>query len=84
MKYRSITLRTFQRIWHDLCPHIVLAKPCTDLYQKCQDFAESISRSGNLSEDEKENLLQNYNDHVSLAKEQRDFYRRTCQISRQN
>jgi len=84
MKYRSISLRTFQRTWHDLCPHIVLAKPCTDLCQKFQDFAERISRSGNLTEEEKENLLKNYNDHVSLAKEQRDFYRQQCQISRQN
>lgn len=44
MKYRSISLRTFQRTRHDLCPRIVLAKPCTDLCQKCQDFAERISR----------------------------------------
>lgn len=84
MKYRSVSLRTFQRTWHDLCPNIVLAKPCTDLCQKCQDFAERISRSGNLTEEEKENLLQSYNDHISLAKEQRDFYRQQCQISRQN
>ena len=84
MKYRNVSLRTFQRTWHDLCPNNVLAKPCTDLCQKCQDFAERISRSGNLTEEEKENLLQSYNDHISLAKEQRDFYRQQCQISRQN
>ena len=84
MKYRSVSLRTCQRTWHDLCPNIVLAKPCTDLCQKCQDFAERISRSGNLTEEEKENLLQSYNEHISLAKEQRDFYRQQCQISRHN
>jgi hypothetical protein len=54
MKYRSISLRTFQRQWHDLCPHIVITKPCIDLCQKCQEFAGRISKRGNITEEEKE------------------------------
>jgi hypothetical protein len=41
-----------------LCPHIVITKPCTDLCQKCQEFAGKISKSGNITEEEKELLLQ--------------------------
>ncbi len=57
MKYRSISLRTFQRQWHDLCPHIVITKPCTDLCQKCRECAGKISKGGNITEEEKELLL---------------------------
>jgi len=40
--YRSVSLRTFLRQWHELCPNIVITKPCTDLCQHCQDFADKI------------------------------------------
>ena len=82
MKYRSINLRTFQRQWHDLCPHIVITKPCTDLCQKCQEFAGRISKSGNITEEEKELLLTEYNKHVQLAKEQRDYYSAQVKLSK--
>ena len=84
MKYRSISLRTFQRQWHNLCPHIVITKPCTDLCQKCQEFACKISKSGNITEEEKELLLTEYNRHVQLAKEQRDYYRAQVKLSKHN
>ncbi|CAC5400107.1 unnamed protein product [Mytilus coruscus] len=84
MKYRSVSVRTFQRQWHDLCPNIVVTKPCTDLCQKCQEYAGKISNSGNLSEEEKQLLLNQYNIHVQLAKEQRDYYREQVKISKQN
>ncbi|XP_062606259.1 uncharacterized protein LOC134268076 isoform X1 [Saccostrea cucullata] len=84
MKYRSISLRTFQRQWQELCPNIVITKPCTDLCQKCQDFANRISKSGNLAEEEKEQLLAEYNSHVQLAKEQRDYYREQVKLAKQN
>ena len=84
MQYRSVSLRTFQRQWHELCPNIVITKPCTDLCQHCQDFADRISKSGNLSEEEKELLLEEYNKHVQLAKEQRQYYRSQVKQSKQN
>jgi hypothetical protein len=84
MKYRSISLRTFQRQWHDLCPHIVITKYCTDLCQKCQEFACRISKSGNITEEGKELLLTEYNKHVPLAKEQRDYYRAQVKLSKDN
>jgi hypothetical protein len=44
MHYRSVSLRTFKS-------HIQILlslKPCTDVCQHCQDFADKISKSGNL------------------------------------
>lgn len=84
MNHRSVSLRTFQRQWQTLCPHIAITKPCTDLCQQCQEFADRISKSGNLLEDEKEKLLEAYNNHVQLAKEQRDFYRGQVTQSKEN
>jgi hypothetical protein len=40
------------------------SKSCTDLCQKCQEFAGKISKSGNITEEEKELLLTEYNRNV--------------------
>ncbi|CAC5369395.1 unnamed protein product [Mytilus coruscus] len=80
----SFIIEIFQRQWHDLCPDIVVTKPCTDLCQKCQEYAGKISNSGNLSEEEKQLLLNQYNIHVQLAKEQRDYYCEQVKLSKQN
>lgn len=52
MQYRSVSVRTFQHVqrqWHDLCPNIVVTTPCTDLCQKCHEYAGKITYSGNPS-----------------------------------
>jgi len=72
---RSISLKTFRRIWNDLCPHIALAKPATDLCQKCQVYANEISKGGRLDDDGKSKLLAEYDKHITATKIQRDFYR---------
>ncbi|KAH3891504.1 hypothetical protein DPMN_015608 [Dreissena polymorpha] len=75
---RNVSLSTFTRIWRQLCPHIVLSKPMTDLCQKCQQFSNKLLCSGSMDEEEKSVLLAAYNEHVSLAKLERDFYRQQC------
>lgn len=75
MTFRSVSLRTFQRTWKELCPHIVLSKPCTDLCEKCQQFAVKIANSGNMNETEKQDLLSLYQQHIQYVKGQRDHYR---------
>ena len=82
--YRSVSVRTFQRLWHALCPNIVAAKPSTDLCCRCQDFAFKISNSGHLTEEEKSDLLEKCNAHVTLSKVQRDYYRSQCSLSKEN
>jgi len=75
---RNVSLSTFTHLWHELCPHIVLSKPMTDLCQKCQQFTNKLLCSGSMDEEEKSVLLAAYNEHVSLAKLERDFYRQQC------
>ena len=45
MHYRSVSLSTFKSHVQIL---LSITKPCTDLCEHCQDFADTISRSGNL------------------------------------
>ncbi|XP_052805803.1 uncharacterized protein LOC128235108 [Mya arenaria] len=79
---RSISLSTFTRVWRELCPHIVLAKPKTDLCFRCQTFSCKISQSGALSEDDKMTLLDEYESHVESARHQREQYRMQCDDSK--
>ena len=74
---RSISLSTFTRIWHDLCPNIVL-KPQTDLCHKCQMYISKLSNGGNMDETEKKEILLGYENHLEIAKRERDFYRDNC------
>jgi hypothetical protein len=69
LHHKPISLRSFQKMWVELCPHIAITKPFTDLCQKCQDFANQISKSGSFTEEEKTLLLDSYNNHVQLVKE---------------
>ena len=59
-------------------------KPATDLCSTCQGFTVSLSKSGNLQEEEKALMLQRYGDHLEKAKKQRDYYRDQCQESKDN
>jgi hypothetical protein len=84
MGYRHVGLRTFQRLWHELCPYIVVSKPCTDLCHTCQQFVAKISSGGNLDDTEKAAALEAYMAHVALAKQERDLYREQCSASKEN
>jgi hypothetical protein len=59
-------------------------KPATDLCSICQGFTVSLSKTGNLKEEEKELMLQKYGNHLQKAKKQRDYYRDQCQESKDN
>lgn len=53
-------------------------KPATDLCFKCQRYVHNISNAGNLTEDEKKAILDEYTCHLDKTKSQRDFYRDIC------
>ncbi|XP_053391377.1 uncharacterized protein LOC128554153 [Mercenaria mercenaria] len=82
--FRVVSLSEFKKIWLQQCPHIVICKPATDLCAKCQKYAHEISNSGNLSEEDKEKLLENYRTYLSKAKCQRDYYREKCEAAKLN
>jgi hypothetical protein len=46
-------------------------KPATDPCSTCQGFTVSLSKTGNLQEEEKALMLQKYGDHLEKAKKQR-------------
>jgi hypothetical protein len=55
--YRVISLSEFKQLWLEQCPQIILMKPATDLCSTCQGFTVSLSKTGNLQEEEKELML---------------------------
>jgi hypothetical protein len=75
LNYRVISLSEFKQLWLEQCPQIILMKPATDLCSACQGFTVSLSKTGNLQEEEKALMLQKYGDHLEKAKKQRDYYR---------
>lgn len=84
MGMRTVSLRTFLRLWKELCPNIVMSKPQTDLCHKCQTFSSKISHSGALEEDDKSALLQSYESHINFVKMERDAYREQCAASKES
>ena len=54
-------------------------KLATGMCSTRQGFTVSLSKTGNLQEEEKALMLQKYGDHLEKAKKQRDYYRDQCQ-----
>ena len=52
-----VTYTTFSRIWRSLLPHILPARPMTDLCAVCHHNAGLIMRSSNLSEEGKSEVI---------------------------
>ncbi|XP_052769713.1 uncharacterized protein LOC128209636 [Mya arenaria] len=80
--YRQVCLKTFRNIWNELCPHIALAKPTTDLCFKCQKFGVKLGKSGQLSDEDKNELVSEYEAHLSTAKKQREQYKELTAASK--
>ena len=49
--------------------------PATDLCNTCQMNNSKIFRSVNIAEDEKKNLLEQQNEHITRAMKERDLYK---------
>ena len=44
----SVSRRTFENIWKELCPYIAAMKPATDLCHTCQQNANHLMKSANV------------------------------------
>ena len=53
LSLRAVSYTCFCRVWKRFLPHVVVAKPMTDLCWTCQRNSTAIVRSANLSEEEK-------------------------------
>lgn len=71
---RLVKQRTFECIWSTYCPYIATMKPADDLCDVCRQKYLEISRSANLSEEEKFSKIKAQSDHLERAKIQRDSY----------
>jgi len=68
MHYRNISLSEFKNIGLEQCPNIVLMRPATDLCSKCQNFVYVLISDGNISDEEKSDVVSAYGAHLDRAK----------------
>lgn len=78
-----MSLSEFKKVWLEQTPHILIMKPATDLCPKCQRYVHNISNAGNLSEEEKKTMLDEYMCDLDKAKQQREYYRERCLLSKE-
>jgi len=70
--------RKFENLWNELIPHIACMKPASDLCEKCHSNVVSIMRSANLPESDKTERLKEAENHLRLAKQEREVYNDEC------
>ena len=81
--HRVVAASTFKKLWLELCPFIVVARPVTDLCWRCQQNSTNIYRSANLTLEEKGELLQEHAAHLSQVDAERQFYKRQVEESKE-
>ena len=68
----------YENIWHDLCPYVAVMKLATDLCFTCQENADLIMKSAKLQDGVKKQQLEEAQEHLKLAKLQRECYNEQC------
>ena len=53
LSLRQVSYRSFCKVWQRFLPHLVVARPMTDLCVTCQKNSVTIMRSCNLNEEDK-------------------------------
>ena len=71
----TISYSKFVDIWNTFTPYIIMMTPATDLCNTSQMNNTKIFKSVNISEDEKKNLLEQQNDHITRAMKESDLYK---------
>ncbi|KAK7487249.1 hypothetical protein BaRGS_00021477, partial [Batillaria attramentaria] len=79
---RIVSRACFGKLWLQLCPYIVVAKPMTDLCWRCQNNTTRIFRSANLTDEEKNDLLLEQQRHLSQVDAERKYYKDLVEQSR--
>ena len=63
-------------VWDQLCSHVVIQKPKTDLCVTCKTSIISMNKLHNLPEEEKQRRIQVSLDHLNLVQVERDYYKK--------
>ena len=64
----------FHTVWTSLRPYVCTMKPADDLCLECQTLCKSMTNTGHLSEEQKEERVKAYTDHLDEAKQERQNY----------
>ncbi|XP_071490311.1 uncharacterized protein [Diadema antillarum] len=78
----AIAYSTFRKLWNDLLPYVVVAKPATDLCWTCQQNNSLITKQVNVPEEQKTEALRQQELHLLQAKTERDAYNAACKASK--
>lgn len=63
--------RTFMQIWKQVIPFVVIMKPRSDLFTRCQRNNRLIVNSANTTDAEKQECLRVQIEHLDLVKHER-------------
>lgn len=74
---------SFLRVWHNYLPHIVVARPMTDLCWQCRKNNLAIQRSANMPDEQKESTLQEHLDHLHVVREERAAYNNMVRLAKE-
>ena len=78
----KVSLSSFKREWAKYCPEVFVTRPMTDLCWVCQQNNSRISRSANLTLDEKKQLVSEQDRHLTAVTEERSFYQYCVEVSK--
>lgn len=81
----AVQHRTFRRIWIEHFPNFVFSKPKSDLCMTCEDNKKLINASiSSGDEDYKLECLTTAKEHLLAAKKERDYFRKSIQLSKES
>lgn len=70
----AVSYDTFRRLWKQLMPHVVIAKPMSDLCLTCQKNSTLIMKAAGKEDIEKSAALQTAVNHIERAQTERASY----------
>ena len=76
---RAVKYLSFTRLWHMYCSNIKIQPARSDLCDKCDQWLVSLRHS--LSDEQRKNINDRYNDHNTKAKAFRDSYNANIEVA---
>ena len=69
---KTMSWKSFIRLWKALTPHITFLKPQSDLCAVCEALRYKIAHINDPQR--KEDVIAEYNDHLQVARLEREYY----------
>src|SRR2546429_5493813 len=81
-KLHNLKYDAFRKLWHQLTPNIQIMSPRTDLCDTCQHLRNDLQFK-NRKEEEAQDLLKRYKDHLAKAKLERNYYNKNTKLAKE-